>query len=225
MDVEEAQLIRHRRVIGGGGLDRVARVDQVLTKFTPFTTRPSATSRQGMMRVFSMAVPAESAGVSHPRTPWDIWERKKQQGQEDGALANAAVRRFAALVACGRVPGMETWRFIGAALAAGWWPCSPRKTCSGRRPSRISGCRGWVHDMGLYAACAGWRCRRWRGPAAAGGRGCSWAARSLASWSRRGGRHDVDAFPVQVVWTPLAWHALITALAVAGLGRVAGVWP
>lgn len=30
-----------------------------------------------------------------------------------------------------------------------------------------------------------------------------------------------DAFPLQLVWTPLAWHALITALGVVGLARYA----
>lgn len=34
-----------------------------------------------------------------------------------------------------------------------------------------------------------------------------------------------DAFPFQVVWTPLAWHALVTGLVVVGIGRVAGRWP
>lgn len=34
-----------------------------------------------------------------------------------------------------------------------------------------------------------------------------------------------DAFPFQVVWTPLAWHALVTGLVVVGAGRVAGRWP
>lgn len=33
------------------------------------------------------------------------------------------------------------------------------------------------------------------------------------------------AFPFQVVWTPLAWHALVTGLAVVGMGRQAGSWP
>lgn len=32
-----------------------------------------------------------------------------------------------------------------------------------------------------------------------------------------------DGFPFQLVWTPLAWHALITGLAVGGLGRAD--WP
>lgn len=31
-----------------------------------------------------------------------------------------------------------------------------------------------------------------------------------------------DAFPFQTVWTPLAWHALVTAVMVFGLGRMAG---
>ncbi len=33
-----------------------------------------------------------------------------------------------------------------------------------------------------------------------------------------------DAFPAQLVWTPLAWHALITALAVFGLCRAGPHW-
>ncbi len=33
------------------------------------------------------------------------------------------------------------------------------------------------------------------------------------------------AFPYQLVWTPLAWHALITGVAVFGLGRMAVHWP
>ena len=32
------------------------------------------------------------------------------------------------------------------------------------------------------------------------------------------------AFPFQMVWTPLAWHGLVTGAAVFGLGRMAGVW-
>ena len=34
-----------------------------------------------------------------------------------------------------------------------------------------------------------------------------------------------DAFPFQMVWTPLAWHALITGLAVGGIGRAGPRWP
>jgi hypothetical protein len=33
-----------------------------------------------------------------------------------------------------------------------------------------------------------------------------------------------DAFPFQLVWTPLAWHALLTALLLGGVARMAGVW-
>ncbi|MFN8192862.1 MAG: hypothetical protein U0R80_01100 [Nocardioidaceae bacterium] len=32
------------------------------------------------------------------------------------------------------------------------------------------------------------------------------------------------AFPFQVVWTPLAWHALVTGVGVVGLGRMAAAW-
>ncbi len=34
-----------------------------------------------------------------------------------------------------------------------------------------------------------------------------------------------EAFPIQLVWTPLAWHALITGVCVFGLGRAAPHWP
>jgi hypothetical protein len=34
-----------------------------------------------------------------------------------------------------------------------------------------------------------------------------------------------EAFPFQLVWTPLAWHALITGLAVFGLLRASVRWP
>ncbi len=34
-----------------------------------------------------------------------------------------------------------------------------------------------------------------------------------------------QGFPFQVVWTPLAWHALVTGLLVVGLGRAVGAWP
>jgi hypothetical protein len=33
-----------------------------------------------------------------------------------------------------------------------------------------------------------------------------------------------DAFPFQVVWTPMAWHALVTGVGVVGVGRMAGRW-
>lgn len=33
------------------------------------------------------------------------------------------------------------------------------------------------------------------------------------------------AFPFQLVWTPMAWHALITGVCVFGLGRAAPFWP
>ncbi len=32
------------------------------------------------------------------------------------------------------------------------------------------------------------------------------------------------AFPFQVVWTPMAWHALVTGVGVVGVGRMAGRW-
>jgi hypothetical protein len=34
-----------------------------------------------------------------------------------------------------------------------------------------------------------------------------------------------DAFPFQLVWTPLAWHGLITGVCVFALGRAAPHWP
>jgi hypothetical protein len=33
------------------------------------------------------------------------------------------------------------------------------------------------------------------------------------------------AFPFQLVWTPLAWHALVTGLGVVGLSRSSSRWP
>ena len=48
-DVEEAKLVRAGRVIGPRRFHRIAGVDRS-TKLTPLTTRPSLTSRQGMMR-------------------------------------------------------------------------------------------------------------------------------------------------------------------------------
>lgn len=34
-----------------------------------------------------------------------------------------------------------------------------------------------------------------------------------------------DAFPFQLVWTPLAWHALVSGVAVFAVGRIAVHWP
>lgn len=34
-----------------------------------------------------------------------------------------------------------------------------------------------------------------------------------------------EAFPFQLVWTPLAWHALVSGVLVLGIGRLAGRWP
>jgi hypothetical protein len=34
-----------------------------------------------------------------------------------------------------------------------------------------------------------------------------------------------QAFPYQLVWTPLAWHALITSLVLFGLSRMTAKWP
>lgn len=34
-----------------------------------------------------------------------------------------------------------------------------------------------------------------------------------------------EAFPFQIVWTPLAWHALVSGLVVLGFGRMAGRLP
>jgi hypothetical protein len=34
-----------------------------------------------------------------------------------------------------------------------------------------------------------------------------------------------EGFPFQLVWTPLAWHALVTAVCVLGLGRAGPHWP
>lgn len=68
---------------------------------------------------------------------------------------------------------------------------------------------------------------------------CAAAALSGVLWSRLGGWRALflggaimgwlvegvlvgtayDAFPLQLVWTPLAWHALISALGVVGLAR------
>ena len=33
------------------------------------------------------------------------------------------------------------------------------------------------------------------------------------------------AFPFQLIWTSMAWHALITSVCIFGLGRVAPFWP
>ena len=33
-----------------------------------------------------------------------------------------------------------------------------------------------------------------------------------------------ESFPFQMVWTPLAWHGLVTGGTIFGLGRMAGVW-
>jgi hypothetical protein len=34
-----------------------------------------------------------------------------------------------------------------------------------------------------------------------------------------------DAFPVQLVWTPLAWHALLTTFALGGVALKSATWP
>jgi hypothetical protein len=56
-NVEEAEFVGAGGVVGLGGLDRIA-ASRRSTNCTPFTTRPSFTSRQGMRRTFSMMISA-----------------------------------------------------------------------------------------------------------------------------------------------------------------------
>ncbi len=52
-DVEEAEFVCTRCIIGNGAFDGIASVAQS-TKFTPLTTRPFLTSRQGITRLLSI---------------------------------------------------------------------------------------------------------------------------------------------------------------------------
>lgn len=121
---------------------------------------------------------------------------------------------------------METWRYIGAALAAGLIAVFASENLFWSAPLPDFWWPGWFLTWGIYAAASGVAlsavaftgCGGWRGLFLGG---------AVMGMMVEGVAVDTmyDAFPLQLVWTPLAWHALLTGMAVGGLGRMAGVWP
>lgn len=118
---------------------------------------------------------------------------------------------------------METTRYIAASLACGlvavfasenlFWS-APRE-----EPSAVGFLLGWlVYAFGCACALSA---VSWSG--LGGARGL-FLGGAVLGWVVEGVVVDTtyDAFPLQLVWTPLAWHALLTALLVFGSGRVAG---
>jgi len=116
----------------------------------------------------------------------------------------------------------ETPRFAVAALAAGAAGVfvSENLFWSAPRPGFSPG--DWVLAWIAYAlaaavglaAVAVTGCGGWRGLFLGG---------ALFGFVTEGVLVDTmyDAFPVQLVWTPLAWHALLSALAAGGIARSA----
>lgn len=137
---------------------------------------------------------------------------------DSGALGRRAFR--------GRVRGMETLRYVGAALAAGLIAVFVSENLFWSAPRPDFWWPALLPTWGLYGAAAAVAlsavaftgCGGWRGFFLGG---------AVMGFMVEGVAVDTmyDAFPLQLVWTPLAWHALLTGLAVGGLGRMAGVWP
>lgn len=119
---------------------------------------------------------------------------------------------------------METRRYILAALACGliavfasenlFWSAPPADwTPTGMALTWIA----YVGAAGVALSAVAWTgCGGWRGLFLGG---------ALMGFTVEGVIVDTmyDVFPFQLVWTPLAWHALISALAVGGIGRAR--WP
>lgn len=114
----------------------------------------------------------------------------------------------------------EAARYLGAALATGLVAVWGSEHLFWSAPPVDLDLLGWLLTWVAYSTC------------------CA-AVLSAVRWSGLGGRSGLmlggallgflvegvvvgtmyDAFPFQVVWTPLAWHALVTSVAVLGLAR------
>lgn len=120
----------------------------------------------------------------------------------------AALRYLLAVLALGLIAVWGSEHLFNAAPSAGFHPL------------------GWLLTLASYSLCAA-------------------AAASAVAWTGLGGWRGIflggavmgllvegvisDAMyvevPIQLVWTPLAWHALVTALCLFGLGRASVRWP
>jgi hypothetical protein len=121
---------------------------------------------------------------------------------------------------------MNTVRFLAAALALGaiavwgseiaFWTMPPGPV------SAVDMGMTWL-AYSLCCAC-GLGALLVSGARGAGG---VFLAGALLGWLIEGAIVSTmyAAFPLQLVWTGLAWHALITAAGVLGLGRAAVHWP
>lgn len=120
---------------------------------------------------------------------------------------------------------METWRYVGASLALGavavwgsealFWSAAPAGLTA---PDLVLTCGAYA----LACACA-LSAVAWSG---CGGLAGLFLAGALVGWLVEGVlAGTMYAFlPFQLVWTPLAWHALITAVGVLGIGRASARW-
>lgn len=120
---------------------------------------------------------------------------------------------------------METWRYMGASLACGLIAVWASENMFWSAPPADLTATGWLLTWIAYAlasavalSAVAWAgCGGWRGVFLGG---------AILGFMVEGVLVDTmyDAFPFQLVWTPLAWHALATGLAVGGIGRMGAVW-
>ena len=121
---------------------------------------------------------------------------------------------------------MESVRYVVAALATGLVVVWGSENLFWTAPPADLDVAEWLLTWIMYAVCSA-------------------AVLSAVRWSGIGGVRALllggamlgflvegvvvgtmyEAFPFQIVWTPLAWHALVTGVAVFGVSRAGPSWP
>ena len=124
-----------------------------------------------------------------------------------------------------RGTGIETIRYIIAALALGLIAVWGSENFFWSAPPPDLTIEAWLGTWAAYAAAAAVALSA-VGLTRVAGLRAGFLGGALLGFVVEGVVVDemYAAFPFQLVWTPLAWHALITGVCVFGLGRAAAHW-
>ena len=124
-----------------------------------------------------------------------------------------------------RGTGIETIRYIIAALALGLIAVWGSENFFWSAPPPDLTIEAWLGTWAAYAAAAAVALSA-VGLTRVAGLRAVFLGGALLGFVVEGVVVDemYAAFPFQLVWTPLAWHALITGVCVFGLGRAAAHW-